>query len=187
MVLLSISVHLSLRRSSALLSKSRPLWHGSQTWLLAQDLAPAALITKQGDAPPLGTVHSTVLKPSRGYYPSIRSSSPLSPSWDSRHPELQLKNPTLKHSSSSLGEEKPSIKVLFSLVAPDETARQAACIGEVLSPKDAQAQLPCYSAWSCPERCSRMMPSESTALPSQAVGKGLETTAQCTHPTLQQR
>lgn len=64
MVLLSISVHLSLRRSSAVLSKSRPLWHGSQTWPLAQDLAPAALITKQGDAPPLGTVRSAVLKPS---------------------------------------------------------------------------------------------------------------------------
>lgn len=64
MVLLSISVHLSLRRSSASFSKSRPLWHRSQIWLLAQDLAPAALITKQGDAPPLGTLHSAVLKPS---------------------------------------------------------------------------------------------------------------------------
>lgn len=67
--------------------------------------------------------------------------------------------------------------MLFSLVAPAETARQAARIGEVLSPKDARAQLACSSAWSCPERCSRIMPGEGTALPTQAVGKGLKTTA----------
>lgn len=64
MVLLGISGHLLHRRSSASLSKSRPLWHRSQTWLLAQDLAPAELLTKQGDAPSLGTAHSPVLKPS---------------------------------------------------------------------------------------------------------------------------
>lgn len=58
MVSLGISGHLSHRRSSASLSKSLPLWHGAQTWLLAQVLAPAQLLTKQGAAPPLGTARS---------------------------------------------------------------------------------------------------------------------------------
>lgn len=64
MVLLGISGHLSHRRSSASLSKSRPLWHGSQTWLLAQHLAPAELLTKPGDAPPLGTARGPASEPS---------------------------------------------------------------------------------------------------------------------------
>lgn len=63
MVSLGISGHLSHRRSSASLSKSLPLWHRAQTWLLAQDLAPAQLLTKQGAAPPLGTVHSLTAIP----------------------------------------------------------------------------------------------------------------------------
>lgn len=73
--LLSISSRLSHRRSPALLSKSRPLWHRTPTWLLAQDLAPEKLFTNQGEAAPPSSGHGPCLKPAGAAVPQTQSFS----------------------------------------------------------------------------------------------------------------